>query len=383
MSPRAEARLGARIRAVEAIPLRVPFRRAFTMATADQPTREHVDVLIVRITSEDGRVGLGETQAWRRQGSGETLPSLYSKVRDIATPVLIGRSAFDLNLILKQIDNQLAGNLYVQAAVGDALYDLVARTVDVPVHDLLGGRMREEIPVGLAISMSGDAGAMVAAAEEAVARGYRHIRYKIGLDIDLDLRCGTALRQRFGNDIVLRADANGGMNYGDALRLLTKLEALDLDIVEQPVPGWDLDGMAALARAVRLPLSADESVTNAHSLLEVGKRGAARVFQTKSGKNGGLHYVRRLWSLAETLGIGIFPGNHPSTGLNVASVAHLAAAWPGELLVGDFQTGCDDMIAEDILQEPVRIAGGKVTVPAGPGFGVQLDEDKLRKYRWE
>ena len=130
-------------------------------------------------------------------------------------------------------------------------------------------------------------------------------------------------------------------------------------------------------------LSADESVTSAQSLVEVAKRGAARVFQSKTAKNGGLHYIRRLWSLAETLGIGIFPGNHPSTGLNVAAVAHLAAAWPGELLVGDFQTGCDDMIAEDILQEPVRIAGGKVTVPQGPGFGVQLDEAKLRKFRWE
>jgi glucarate dehydratase len=69
--------------------------------------------------------------------------------------------------------------------------------------------------------------------------------------------------------------------------------------------------------------------------------------------------------------------------LNVAAVAHLAAAWPGELLVGDFQTGCADMIGEDILQEPVAIARGKVVVPKGPGFGVQLDEAKVRKFRWE
>jgi L-alanine-DL-glutamate epimerase-like enolase superfamily enzyme len=383
MSRRAEARLGARIRAVEAIPLRLPFRRAFTMAHASQPTREHVDVLVVRITSEDGRVGLGETQAWRRQGSGETLPSLFAKVKDIASPLLTGRSALEFGVLLSELEGRLAGNLYVQAAIGDALYDLAARSLDLPVHDLLGGRFREEIPVGLAIGISGDKGGMVEAAEEAVERGYRHIRIKIGLDPELDFQCATALRARFGHEIVLRADANGGMSYGDALRLLTRLEALDLDIVEQPVAGWDLDGMAALARAIRIPLSADESVTTAHSLAEVAKRGAARVFQSKTAKNGGLHYIRRLWTLAETLGIGIFPGNHPSTGLNVAAVAHLAAAWPGELLVGDFQTGLDDMIAEDILEEPVRIAGGKVAVPAGPGFGVKLDEAKLRKYRWE
>lgn len=383
MSRRAEARLGARIRGVEAIPLRIPFRRAFTMATAHEPTREHVDVLVVRISSEDGRIGVGETQAWLRQGSGETLPSLFAKVRDVAAPMLVGRSALDVGVLLAELESKLSGNLYVQAAIGDALYDLAARSLDLPVHDLLGGRFRDEVPVGLAIGISGDKASMVRAAEEAVERGYRHIRIKIGLDPELDFQCASALRERFGQEIVLRADANGGMSYGEALRLLSRLESLDLDIVEQPVPGWDLDGMAALARAVRIPLSADEAVTTAHSLAEVARRGAARVFQSKSAKNGGVHGIRRLWTLAETLGIGIFPGNHPSTGINVAAVAHLAAAWPGELLVGDFQTGLHDMIAEDILEEPVRVAGGRVTVPTGPGFGVKLDEAKLRKYRWE
>ena len=138
---------------------------------------------------------------------------------------------------------------------------------------------------------------------------------------------------------------------------------------------------ADLARSVPIPISADESLTSDHSLLEIARREAARVVQTKSGKNGGIHGVRRLWALAESLGIGIFPGNHPSSGVNVAAVAHLAAAWPGPLLVGDFQTGSVDMIAEDILQTPVRVADGLVHVPQGPGLGVTLDEDKVARFR--
>ena len=110
-------------------------------------------------------------------------------------------------------------------------------------------------------------------------------------------------------------------------------------------------------------------------------RGAARVIQSKTAKNGGIHFIRRLWTLADAFGIGIFPGNHPSSGLNVAAVAHLAAAWPGRLLVGDFQTGAVDMIAEDILEEPVAVADGHVTVPTGPGFGVELDAARLRHFR--
>jgi muconate cycloisomerase len=171
------------------------------------------------------------------------------------------------------------------------------------------------------------------------------------------------------------------MNFGDALRLLTRLESCDLDIVEQPLPAWDLDGMAALARTIRIPLSADESLTDEHSLLSIAQRGAARVVQTKSAKNGGIDATRRLWDIAHASGIGIFPGNHPSTGINVAAVAHLAAAAPYRLLVGDFQTGCVDMIAEDILAEPIRVESGKLQVPRGPGFGVEIDPDKLARYR--
>lgn len=369
------------IRKIEAIPLRIPFARAFTMAALNQPTREEVEVVVVRLTSEDGLVGIGETQAWRRQGSGESLASLVSKIRDYAAPVLEGRSSFDIASLLAEVDGRLAGNLYVQAAVGDALYDLTARALGRPVFDLLGGRCRSEVAVGLALGITGDGPRMIEAAQAVYDRGYRHIRVKIGLDPAKDVECIAALRRHFGDRVTLRADANGGLDYGSALRLLAKLEAYDLDIVEQPLPMWDLDGMAALARAVRMPLSADESVTDARSLVELARRGAARVIQTKSAKNGGLHSIRHLWHLAETLGIGIFPGNHPSTSINVAAVAHLAAAWPGPLLVGDFQTGAEDMLGDDIVTTPVRVAGGKVHVPDGPGLGVTLDPDKVAKYR--
>lgn len=368
------------IREVEAIPLKIPFARAFTMA-AHQATRDEVEVVVLRITTEDGLVGIGETQAWRRQGSGESLASLVSKVRDYVAPVLAGRSSFDIAALIAEVSGRLAENLYVQAAVSDALYDVTARALGLPVHDLLGGRCRSEVAVGLAIGITGDGARMIDAAQAVYDRGYRHIRVKIGIDIAKDVECVAALRKHFGDRVTLRADANGGMNYGNALRLLSKLEAYDLDIVEQPLPGWDLDGMAALARAVRMPLSADESLTNARSLVELARHGAARVVQTKSAKNGGIHAIRHLWHLAETLGIGIFPGNHPSTSLNVAAVAHLAAAWPGELLVGDFQTGADDMLADDIVTDPVRVANGKVHVPSGPGLGVTLDPDKIAKYR--
>jgi len=123
---------------------------------------------------------------------------------------------------------------------------------------------------------------------------------------------------------VLRVDANGALSYDAALSLLRKLEPYDIDAAEQPIAIWDLEGLAALARATGIPIMADESVSTDHSLLEVIRRRAATVVQTKIAKNGGMYRVWRLWALASAAGIRIYPGNHPST-----SVATAAVAQPG------------------------------------------------------
>lgn len=372
---------GMRIKTIEGIPLRIPFAKAFTMATAHQATREEVEVFVVRITTEDGVVGVGETQAWRRQGSGETLHGLCSKLNDIAAPALTGLSVIEINAAMQRLDDRLAGGLYLQAAIGDALYDAKARTLGLSVAQLLGGGHQSEIPVGIALGIAGDTGMLIDAADQAYDAGYRHLRIKIGLDARKDLINLERLRAHFNDKVHLRADANGNMRYGDALRLLTQIERLDLEFVEQPLPAWDIAGMASLSASVRVPLSADESISDVHSLANVASHQGARVIQTKSAKNGGIHTIRKLWTLAEAVGIDIFPGNHPSTSLNVAAVGQLASSWSKALLPGDFQTGLVDMLADDIVDEPVRVENGCVRVPAGPGMGVRLNEDKLRRYR--
>jgi L-alanine-DL-glutamate epimerase-like enolase superfamily enzyme len=376
-----DARMRVAIRGVETIPLRLPFAAPFTMAAPHEQKREGVDVLIVRIHTDQGVSGIGETQAWRRQGSAEILPNLVRTVREHLAPLMIGRSPFDVAGILHDLNACISGSLYPQAAIGDALYDLQGKLFGVPVCDLLGGRCRDTVRVGLALGIASPPEALIARAEAAYQEGYRHIRIKIGLDPDVDVENIRRVREHFGTKVVLRADANGGMTYPDAVRLLKKLEAFDLDIVEQPVPGWDLDGMAALCRTVAIPISADESLTTDHSLLEISQKQAAKVIQTKTGKNGGLYYTRRLWEIAEAAGIAIFPGNHPSTSVATAAVAHLCASWPRLPVVGDFQTGLCDMLAADIATEPLSVRNGYVKVPAGPGLGIQLDDEKVKRFR--
>ena len=175
-------------------------------------------------------------------------------------------------------------SLYAQAAVGDALYDLLGKALGYPVHQLIGGRLRESIQVGVALGIDASPEAMIDQAEAARAAGYRHLRIKIGLDARRDVENLRRLRDHFGDDVILGADANGGMSFSQALPLLKTLERFGLDIVEQPVSEWDISGHAALSVAVAISISADESVSTDHSRIEILRRRAATIIRTKTAK---------------------------------------------------------------------------------------------------
>lgn len=374
------ADLSVKIREIETIPLHLPFGSPFQIAAAK---RDFLEVLIVKVHTDQGVYGVGETQAWRRQGSAELLPNLMHSIHDQFAPLLIGRSPFEINAIMHDLNRTLYGSLYAQAAIGDALYDLVGKFLDVPVHALLGGKCRDRVRVGAVISMKPTVEETMDSTQGFYDRGFRHLGLKIGIDPAADLRNAAALRDRFGDGIVLRVDAYASMEFDAARTLLQKLQPFDIDAAEQPIAIWDIDGLAALARSVSMPIMADESVSTDHSLLEVIKKRAATVVQIKTAKNGGIHYIRRLWALAEAAGMRIYPGNHPSTSVATSSVAQMCAASPTPVMEGVFAVGISGALADDIVENPIRPVDGEVPVPDGPGLGVTLDEDKLAKYRAE
>ena len=374
------ADLSVKIREIETIPLHLPFGSPFQIAAAK---RDFLELLIVRVHTDQGVYGIGETQAWRRQGSAELLPNLMHSIHDQFAPQLIGRSPFEINAIMHDLNQTLYGSLYAQAAIGDALYDLVGKFLNVPIHALLGGKCRDTVRVGAVLSMKPTVEELVEAAQGFFDRGFRHLGLKIGIDPVADLRNAKALRDRFGDDIVLRVDANASMNFDAAQTLLRKLQPYDIDAAEQPVAIWDVDGLAALARAVDMPIMADESVSTDHSLLDVIKKRAATVVQTKTAKNGGIHYIRKLWALAQASGMRIYPGNHPSTSVATSAVAQMCASSPEPVMEGVFAVGVSGALADDIAENPIRPVDGEIPVPDGPGLGITLDEDKLAKYRVE
>ena len=375
----AGSRVPAKITNVECIPLNVPFTVPFKISTG--AARPVVETLIVKIHTDQGIVGVGETQAWRRQGSSETLEGQIDTIKNYFEPQLLGHSPFDVNAIMHGLNENMYHSHYSQAPVGDALYDIVGKMLGVPVYQLLGGKTREKVRIAAVLSMKGDVESLVDSADDFFAKGFRHMVLKIGVDPKEDLRNAEALRKHFGTKIALRVDANAALNYDSALNLLSKLEPFDIETAEQPLAIWDIDGMSALSKAIRMPLMADECAATDHALLDIIAKRAATSAQTKVGKNGGIYHIRRLWHLLAAAGMGINPGNHPATSIATASVAQMCGSWPGNLMAGVFAVGVSGALAEDIAENPIIPENGEVTIPEQPGLGITIDEDALKRLR--
>ena len=213
---------------------------------------------------------------------------------------------------------------------------------------LLGGKCRDTVHSCAVLFMMPTFEETLAGADRFYARGFRSFVVKVGVDLKTDVDLVRAVRERLGDEVAIRVDANAGMGFDDALRLLRKIEPYGIDAAEQLLEIWDIDGMAELARRVDIPMITDECVATDRDLIAVIRKRAASIVQTKVAKNGGIWGTRRLWEIADAAGLRICPGNHPGTSICVRSVTHLAAAWPGSLLDGPYTVGTLNL-AEDVV----------------------------------
>lgn len=365
------------IREVELWPLRIPLKSPLQIAVGEQ--RQSIEVVIVRLHTEEGVSGLGETQAWQRQGSNETLAGLVDVLKNQLIPQLIGRSVFDIAKIAQQFDALIYGRLAAKAALLDALYDAQARLLNVPVWQLLGGRARDSIETGAVLTIAQPAQA-VEQAQSFYQQGYRHFSVKVGKDIRRDIQALAAIRHELGDEARLLVDANAALEFDDALRLLKGIEPFNVEAAEQPLAAHDLRGLAELASRTSVPLILDESITTQADLLNIIPQRIAHALHTKTAKNGGVWHIRPLWQLAHAAGWRVRPGNHPATSLATLSVAHLATAWPHSLIPSPFTQSVTHDLEGDVVTEPLKVDRAHLTVSDKPGWGVELDIKQLARW---
>ena len=328
--------------------------------------------VVVTLDTDAGLVGIGQT-AVAPLSYGETAEGIRANILTHLAPVVMGESPLDIERLVKKMEHALPDHWSSHAGVEIALWDLKGKALGVPIYQLLGGKVREGVDL-MGFVHHGKPEAMAAHATATLDRTpFPVLKMKIGLDPDDDVRRYAAVAAAVAGRSVIQVDGNAGYTLDQAVPALARMEACgSLGIVEQPVARWA--DMAVLARRLNTPLMADEAIYPPPDALEVVRMKAATVALMKITKHGGILNVWKIASIFEAAGFDLSIAIYYD--VIAVAAAHLAAAiscarWPSPF------TDLNDTI----LSEPYEPEGLLLRVPEKPGLGVELDMDKVERYR--
>lgn len=342
------------------VPLRVPFKTALRSVSS-------VEDIIVEIHTDTGHVGYGEAPPTGAI-TGDTTGAIVGALRDHIVKTIVGRDVDDFETLLQAVNKCIVKNTSAKAAVDMALYDLYGQLYQIPVYKLLGGG-RKSITTDITISVN-DPEEMAKDTLNAVARGYDTIKVKVGVNPDLDLARLLAVRQAAGPDRKLRIDANQAWTPKQAVRLLNQMQekGLDIELVEQPVPAHDFEGLKFVTERSYVPVMADESVFSPADALKIMQMGAADLINIKLMKCGGLYNALKIASAAELYGVECMIGCMLEAKISVNAAVHLACA---KNIITKVDLDGPVLCSEDPILGGCVFDEKNITVSDEPGLGIK------------
>ena len=357
-----------RITSVSAYVLKVPLVKPFIIAAGTQNDYHGV---VVKVTAGDLH-GWGEASPSKRV-TGETERSVMKFIKRMA-PRLKGRSP-SLDIISSFFDHR---NGAATAALDMAIHDLVGRIEGKAVRDMYaskGRTARSSIETSITVSV-GDLRTTLEHAQDLVDKGATTLKVKIGTNPNLDIHRVRALRKQFPK-INIRLDGNQGYDEDQATYVLHELEPECIQYIEQPIERRYLGAMARVRKRVKIPIMADEALTDYKSLEKIIKKGAADMINIKLMKVGGIREGIRIARRAVDAGMGIQVGCMIETRVAITAGTHLALAEDG-IQYADLDGHLD--LREDIVTGGVRTRLGRNRIPSAPGLGLDVTEKALNKY---
>lgn len=353
--------LGVETRIIR-MPLKAPFRTSFG-------TQSVRDVLLLRVVAAEAE-GWGECVAMSApyyseeyaRGCSDVLerfliPALHQST-DVRAATLSSRLA------------QIKGHRMAKAALEMAVLDAELRGLGVSFADELGA-VQERIPAGVSVGIMDSIPALLDCVDYFLDEGY--VRIKLKIQPSWDIEPVRAVRERYGNDLLLQVDANTAYTRAD-FQHLAKLDPFELLLIEQPLEEEDILGHANLAGVIRTPICLDESIHSARDAVDAISLGACQIINIKPGRVGGYLEARRIHDVCVAHGVPVWCGGMLETGLGRAGNLALAGL-PGFTLPGDISAS-DRYFASDITG-PFRMKHGHIDVPNGPGLGVEPIPEEL------
>ncbi|WP_199434116.1 o-succinylbenzoate synthase [Qaidamihabitans albus] len=344
------------------MPLVTPFRTSFGTQTARE-------VLLLRVVTGDAE-GWGECVAMSEpRYSSEYVDAAADAITHFLVPALAAARRLDANSVAPALA-PVRGHRMAKAALEMGVLDAELRAEGRPLARELGA-VRERVPCGVSVGIMDSIGELLDTVGGYLDAGY--VRIKLKIEPGWDVEPVRAVRERFGDDVLLQVDANTAYTVADA-RHLARLDPFGLLLIEQPLDEEDLLGHAELATRLTTPLCLDESITSARAAADAIRLGACRNVNIKPGRVGGYLEARRIHDVCAAHGVPVWCGGMLETGLGRAANVALAAL-PGFLLPGD--TSASGRYYRADITAPFVLEDGHLPVPTGPGLGVEPLPDVL------
>lgn len=300
------------------VPLIVPFTTALRSVNS-------VEDILVEIHTDEGLIGYGEA-APNAVVTGDTPESIAAAIRHQIAKFVLGRDLDEFASILQDVQKSCIHNTAAKAAVDIALHDLFGKYLKVPTYKMLGA-CRRQITTDITISVN-DPETMARDTKNAVDRGYRTLKVKVGIDPGLDVERLQAVRKTAGGDVDIRIDANQAWKPKEAVRILMQMQdkGLNIELCEQPVHAGDLEGLKYVTDRSPVPVLADEAVFSPADALKIMQMRAADMVNIKLMKCGGLVPAQQIVSAAEVYGVECMIGCMLEAKISVNAAVHLACA---------------------------------------------------------
>jgi len=336
--------------------------------------RHSAPAYVIEIHTDEGIVGLGECV-------GPTIPTVATIVNEEFSQLLIGQDPRNTELLVRRIEefsrNYLQLGAYAISGIEMALFDIKGKWLNVPVYQLLGGKCKNKVEYAGYLFID-EPEINAKRALEFKKQGYKELKIKVGRDLNQDADSLAAIRDAIGYDIKIRIDANMNWSVPTAIKWIKTLQKYNIQYVEQPVPDYDLDGLATVRRAVDVPIATDESCSSVERVLEMIKRDACDVFVVYVSESGGLSRARTIASIADACGKWCVMGTWAETGVATIAGAHVIASTTNFAFCNDSHYMLQ---TDDIISNPLQIINGAITLPDKPGLGVELDLQKLEEFK--
>ena len=371
-----------KINKIECIPVSMPFVKPIIMSGGAVKWAHSV---ILKLHTDEGVTGIAETGDTSLWYMGESQESIFHNLTTVYGPqILLGEDPFNIEIIIARMDKAVRGNNHSKAVVDYALHDLMGKALGVPLYKLLGGLSNEKIALAYVMS-SGTPQEVARQAQKLAEAGYGGLKLKVGANVvEEDVEMVAEVRRAVGSRVKIMTDTNGGWSYFQALRFLKQVAKYDVFLAEQPVPYWDMEGLARLRRKVDVPIFADESAAELNDLHKLAQRDAIDGFFLKIPKAGGIRKSQKWVAIAQSMGLNVMTGCMINSGLGAAVEAHFLAAteWMGRieqesigpLNLHDLIESDGGPIPNDIGLNGPRYKKGFLYPPDGPGLGVELNE---------